>query len=308
MAPVTSKIPVILLAFANDAEAPLRELAIEQDELSEAFEQARRDGKCRLVSLAAATPEKIISVFQQHRGQVRIFHYGGHSDSESLLLRKDFPGQGKTRGADLAEFLGVQEKLELVFINGCLSLGQAAAYHQRSAKAVIATDRTIGDKAAREFARFFYQGLAGGATISEAFRSAEAGYKAKHGDTPRDLELRGDETTSAWQLFPEGPHDWRLPLVSKNLTRIPSIDLEKECLGREKDMERLKDTLEKTSKVVLMNGLGGIGKTVLANAYVQQYGDEYDHLAWINRGENLIESIALNEYLVDTMDLPFEPG
>ncbi|MEZ4995618.1 MAG: tetratricopeptide repeat protein [Saprospiraceae bacterium] len=301
-----SRIPVILLAFANDAAAPLRGLALEQDALSEALDRARRDGKCEIITLAAATPDKIIKAFQQHQGRIRIFHYGGHSDQESLFLRKDFPDQNNTKASHLAEFLGTQEDLELVFINGCLSAGQAAFYHRSGVPTVIVTDRAIGDLAAREFAQLWYQSLAGGTTISDAFQAAETAYRVKHGDLPRGIGLSESEEGSPWQLFPEGPHPWRLPLVAKHLTRIPTIDLEKEFLGRAGDMQRLKKKLENASKVVLMNGLGGIGKTVLATAYVQQFGRDYDHLAWINRGEDLIESVASNEFLADTLGLPFE--
>ncbi len=58
--------------------------------------------------------------------------------------------------------------------------------------------------------------------------------------------------------------------------------------------------------MILINGLGGIGKTVLATAYVQLYGDSYDHLAWINRGEDLIASIAFNEDLAETLKFPMQ--
>jgi hypothetical protein len=71
-------------------------------------------------------------------------------------------------------------------------------------------------------------------------------------------------------------------------------------------MQRLKDKLEYSSKVVLINGIGGIGKTVLATAYIHERAESYDHLVWINRGEDLIDSIALNEYLADSLNLPFE--
>ncbi len=304
-----SNIPVVLLAFANDADAPLRELAKEQDELMAALDQPRRDGKCRIETLAAATPAKIIEIFQRYAGQICVFHYGGHASEEALFLRKDYPGQGRTEATHLAEFLAVQQNLELVFINGCLSEGQVEAYHSASVKAVIATDRVIGDEAAREFAKRCYLGLAGGATISEAFQAAEAAYKTQHGEVPRGsliLPKAEDATGVPWQLFPAGPHSWRLPLLAQRLTRIPTIDLEKEFLGREADLARLKETLENSYRVVLMNGLGGIGKTVLATAYVQQYGKHYDHIAWINRGEDLIETVALNESLADTLGIPFQ--
>lgn len=301
-----SKTPVILFAFANDADAPLRELAVEQDELRAVFEQAEREGKCKLVFLAAATADKVILAFQENRGRVRVFHYGGHSGQDAIFLRSAYQKQKAIKADNLVEFLSLQEGLELAFLNSCLSLRQAKQYQKAGVKAVLATNQKIGDVSARKFARLFYTSMAAGASIPEAYREAEAAFQVEEEVSLRGVAIEGAEYEFPWQLFPEKPAPWRLPLVAKHLTRIPSIGLEKEFFGREADMQRLKDTLEHSPKVVLMNGLGGIGKTVLATAYVQQYGNNYGHLAWINRGESLIESVAFNEYLADTLGLPFE--
>lgn len=51
MAHSNSSIPVILLAFANNTEAPLRELAHEQDELNEVLYQVHDAGRCGGVCL-----------------------------------------------------------------------------------------------------------------------------------------------------------------------------------------------------------------------------------------------------------------
>lgn len=301
-----SRTPIILLAFANDRGRSLRQLDEEQRELKQILELAQRERKCEIIVLPAATPGDIIETFTKYQGQIRIFHYGGHSDQESLFLRKDFPGQNKTKASHLAEFLGTQENLELLFVNGCLSVTQAKFYHSNGAKAVLVTDRAIGDQAAREFSQLFYRSLAGGATISNAFRIAETGYRTKFGDIPRGLGLHESDKGLPWQLFPEDSHKWRLPLVAKHLTRIPTIDLGKEFIGREEDLLRLKERINRTSRVLLVNGLGGIGKTVLATAYVQSRYEDYDHLAWINLGEDLIASFTLNTELADTLGLPFE--
>lgn len=299
-----------LLAFANDADTPLRELAAEQDEIQAAFQQAKRDGKCEVVALADATPEKLIQAFQDNAGRIRIFHYGGHSNQDAIFLRGPYRQNEGVKTDNLAEFLALQEGLELVFLNGCLSLEQARKYHESGVKAVVATNRKVGDEAARRFAQLFYRELAAGADIEMAFKRAEKGFKVLHQGRWRDevFIFEGQEARDEfpWELFPPKPALWRLPLVAKRLTRIPTIGLEKEFLGREADMQRLKETLDKASRVVLMSGLGGVGKTSLAAAYVQQFGDKYDHLAWVNRGDGLIGAVALDEYLSDTLGIPFE--
>ncbi len=302
------KPPVILLTFANDQAHSLRQLAQEHDDLRDALRLVEREGKCRLVSIHAATPDKLIQAFQENRGQIAVFHYGGHSSEDELFLHQDYPGQGETSANNLAAFLAFQPGLELIFLNGCINLQQAEGYHQAGARAVVATNTHIGDEAAQAFAQLFYQGLAGGATISEAFQSAKTGFPLQHSEKWRGLALREAKSPDAlpWQLIPDGVHSWRLPLVARRLTRIPTIDLEKEFFGREQDMERLATMLDKASRVVLVNGLGGIGKTVLATAYVQTHGNHYDHLAWINRGEDLVNAFALNPELADTLGIPFE--
>ena len=303
-----SKTPILLLAFANDDGRSLRQLDEEQRAIKQVLEPGRKEGKFEVSVLPAATAADVIQAFQEYRSRICLFHYGGHSNKDEVFFKQGFQDQKAVKADNLADFLALQEGLELLFLNSCLSLDQAQAYHDAGTKAVIATSQNIKDDAARQFAGFFYRALATGATLAQAFQEAEKGMNIQLGGSDRGILLRSKAGLGQfpWQVFPTQLHSWRLPLVAKRLTRIPAIDLEKEFLGREADMQRLKEKLENTSKVVLMNGLGGIGKTVLATAYVRQYGNNYDHLAWINRGEDLVESVALNEDLADTLGLPFE--
>lgn len=95
-------------------------------------------------------------------------------------------------------------------------------------------------------------------------------------------------------------------LIPKYLTPIPTINIEKEFIGREADIQQLAEKLKNSSRVVLMNGIGGIGKTIMALAYVQKFKKDYDHLIWIYRGEDIISSVALNEYLIDNLGFQFK--
>ena len=63
--------------------------------------------------------------------------------------------------------------------------------------------------------------------------------------------------------------------------------------------------LHQSHRAVISRGTGGIGKTTLARAYVQIHGEQYDHIAWINRGDDLIESIGLNDQLTRSLQLQF---
>jgi tetratricopeptide (TPR) repeat protein len=104
--------PILFLAFANDENHSLRQLAREHDALKAVLEPLRREGKCEVITLADATPDKVIEKFQQHPGRIRLFHYGGHSNEDALFLAKDFPGQNGIKAGNLAGFLALQEGLE----------------------------------------------------------------------------------------------------------------------------------------------------------------------------------------------------
>jgi tetratricopeptide (TPR) repeat protein len=90
-------------------------------------------------------------------------------------------------------------------------------------------------------------------------------------------------------------HQNSVAKTSKDLTlRIPKIHLT-EVIGRENELEDLHKLLFDNKHVVVVNGLGGIGKTTLAQVYMSLYYDDYQHIAWISQSsENAIESDFVN--------------
>lgn len=68
---------------------------------------------------------------------------------------------------------------------------------------------------------------------------------------------------------------------SKELTlNIPKLRPD-QIIGRENDLTDLHQRLFDNKQVVLMNGMGGIGKTTLAQVYLTKYYEDYQHVAWI---------------------------
>lgn len=80
---------------------------------------------------------------------------------------------------------------------------------------------------------------------------------------------------------------------------LPPIKFDDFMVGREKEINDIKYFLKRHKKIVIINGIGGIGKTTLCK-YIYWNSktilkDMYDHIAWINY-ENSIENSFINAF------------
>jgi hypothetical protein len=124
-----------------------------------------------------------------------ILHFSGHgSTSAGIVLEDD---DGKTRvvaAADLAELLGIlKDNLRVVVLNSCYSALQASGITQ-AIDCVIGMNDKVGDKSAIIFAATFYESLAFGRSVKEAFQLGVTGLKTEgtgSGDIPTLLTKQG---------------------------------------------------------------------------------------------------------------------
>jgi tetratricopeptide (TPR) repeat protein len=63
------------------------------------------------------------------------------------------------------------------------------------------------------------------------------------------------------------------------LNNLPPMGVD--CIGREDELKDLEEKLSKAQRVVLLNGLGGIGKTTVTKRYVYLHQHKYRHLIWL---------------------------
>ncbi len=99
--------------------------------------------------------------------------------------------------------------------------------------------------------------------------------------------------------------------IPQQLTPYTPINPATECIGREAELQNLADTLTRAQRAVVVNGLGGIGKTTLAKAWFQQVKDRYNHWAWIESAGNdaqpgasgIVETIARHPTLAENLGL-----
>ena len=111
-------------------------------------------------------------------------------------------------------------------------------------------------------------------------------------------DIHGQLATAATSPIPHTP---------KDLTaRIPTIPLDK-IVGREEELADLHTRLFSHKQVVLVNGLGGIGKTTLAQAYLSKFYDAYQHVAWVGQvSDSFLNDLVNTEGLCHSLRIGTE--
>ena len=102
--------------------------------------------------------------------QPEVVHFSGHGAGEEGLLLEDEEGGGvRYVSADaLRRMFELFPCVECVVLNACYSEVQARAIY-RHVSCVIGMSLSVGDRAARDFAEAFYDGLGAGRGYQEAF-------------------------------------------------------------------------------------------------------------------------------------------
>jgi hypothetical protein len=65
---------------------------------------------------------------------------------------------------------------------------------------------------------------------------------------------------------------------------VPEVSQAEHFVGRDEELHRIDKELQKpgSRKIVVVHGLGGMGKTQLALAYARRHRDEYSAVFWLN--------------------------
>ena len=293
---------VIFLAFANDradGARYLRNLPKERAAVRQALAVSEAAGHCEVVERAGAGVDQIFDVFQdaRYRDRVAIFHFGGHAGDAELLFESSTGRAEIAHARGFADFLGQQRGLELVFLNGCSTEGQAAGLLEAGVDAVLATAEAIEDDAATEFSTRFYQSLASGATLRTAYHEAEAAVRTKKGEDAADLyrsfipELPEEEKRWPWELhvktdggrienwsLPEAagdplfglPEPARVEAPAEPFKHLASFTREDAPIffGRGREIRELYEavTAADGAPILLVYGASGVGKSSLLAA------------------------------------------
>ncbi|MCX6583806.1 MAG: tetratricopeptide repeat protein [Candidatus Aminicenantes bacterium] len=78
----------------------------------------------------------------------------------------------------------------------------------------------------------------------------------------------------------------------RKVTLLTALPRKIKLIGRDKDLSALAEMLKKAERVVLVNGLGGVGKTEVCKSFFYSHYNEYVYAAWIDWISSLRESLV----------------
>lgn len=252
----------VFLAYANQNDPSLP--ALEQE-----FEQVRgllmplfAKDYIRLVPFGKITTDQLVQTLDTHRGQLSIFHFSGHAAGDRIELSD---GAGFSDG--LAQLLGSEPHLQLVFLNGCATKDQVAALLKHGVAAVIATAAPVEDQRAAFFAISFYRALVNKQTVLKAFQFARSELELRFRSVP-DTQVRGlvlrqtvaEDEPLPWGLYlhpekgAEAKH-WRLPVArNRGLTDLVNSHI-RERVTSNQFIVKVLDEMVKVNKDIQKNYL-----------------------------------------------------
>jgi tetratricopeptide (TPR) repeat protein len=89
-------------------------------------------------------------------------------------------------------------------------------------------------------------------------------------------------------------------------SKLPLL-LGSKFIKRENDLEDLRNRLLNNQQVVLVNGMGGIGKTTLAQMYMTKHYHDYKHLLWVSTGSaSFLEDFNQTQGLGQSLGISLE--
>jgi tetratricopeptide (TPR) repeat protein len=325
-APPLKMLFVTALPENMDENQKMLEIEDEQKRLIEAIGRFESTGdQPSIVSefLDTASLHEIEESIRDHHHD--ILHISGHGSYNKdnlngvLYLEDQNGNECQVSGQELGEILQARTSVKLVILSACetavVGNGIVEAISTAGIPAVIAMRFPITDMGARIFTSELYKHICEGRSLTQAMASAReelvkfhqeihqgnlgSGYQAEY-YTP--VLFLNQYFAQAVDLF----KDYQLPqnfipnsdfLKTRNTRLIGSG-----FIGRKRYLNRLRRyfTAEKPQHVVL-HGLGGLGKTTLAEAFSQNF-DNRSHEIIIFRGSTEISE----KFIIDELFYRFE--
>jgi hypothetical protein len=272
----------ILIFAANPTDQPQLRLDQEVREIQNGLRHSRKHFEVR--HQPAARHQELRRALLDYRPAY--VHFCGHGAGAAGIVLDDHL-VGADALAGLFELFS--DRIKCVVLNACYSSIQAHAIVQHI-EYVVGMSKAIGDSAAIEFSTAFYDALGAGESVEFAFRMGRNAIQLagipEH-LTPQLLTRSADgsrteavEVAAPAARQKPGHEDWDgAPAVSQ-------------LFGREAEAEVLRSwILDESCRVVLITGLGGVGKTDLvtclgrggggtSETLVEGIQDHFDAVMW----------------------------
>ena len=164
----SEKIKILFLAASPANEAHLQ-LDVEFREIGERLQKAKFRESFDLVSKWAVRVGDLSGYLMEHKPD--IVHFSGHGSTAHELIFLNKTGEAHPVSAEkLSDLFSVlKENIRCVILNACYSEGQAQAI-AKHIDCVVGMSDAIGDDSAIVFAEHFYQALAYGKSVQDAFK------------------------------------------------------------------------------------------------------------------------------------------
>lgn len=180
-----AKVRVLFVHSSPKDEEHLR-IATELRAIRESIRIGRKEGVIEMDDLPAATVDDLRRALLTK--EYEILHFSGHANPNVLVLESEDGTAVDVSLSSLAELVKTHSTIRCVILNACESLAELST---SIAAYTIGMEAPIGDEAAIEFSRGFYDAFAAGKTID---RAVEEGRNAAilKGRTPPLKVLRSD--------------------------------------------------------------------------------------------------------------------
>ena len=203
---------ILFFTFANAPDRRLDSLQQEDDDIYRQLLPLASQSRFLICRDSFVTRENLAHYLTLYREQLSVFHYSGHADARLLETER-----GASRVEGIVTLLKRCPNLKLVVLNGCCTEHQAKALLDAGVPVVIATHSAVRDDAAALFGAGFYQALAAGDNIAEAFEAALGSAQLEEGaiKVQRSIGIPAGQDSDApvWGRFSRSKLDleWRLP-------------------------------------------------------------------------------------------------
>jgi hypothetical protein len=242
----------ILILAANPLDTQPLRLDQEVREIQNSLRGSRR--KFKITQQWATRAIDVRRALLDHKPT--FVHFCGHGGGRNGIVLEDNSGQSKHANGDaLAALFALFPNIQCVVLNACYSAIQAEAISQQIDH-VVGINSAISDVAALEFSSAFYDALGSGESVDFAFKMGQNAIQ--FAGLPEQLApiLLQREPSPVIQPIPEIS-----PIRRGYWSGAPAVPF---LFGRDSDVAILRRwILEESCRVVLVTGLGGIGKTDL---------------------------------------------